>query len=75
MSKNIAENKNPQRCNAEEVKEAIRSYLNTDFSYKNLQNKKERKIYQSGFWSGTQFIEQFKNQREREFKAVDSNDH
>lgn len=72
MSKNIAENENPQRCNAEEVKEAIRNYLNTDFSYKNLQNKKERKIYQSGFWSGTQFIKQFNTKRDQDLKEADN---
>ena len=72
MSKKTLENENPQRCNAEEVKKLIQDYLNTDFSYKNLQNKKERKIYQSGFWSGTQFIKQFNTKRDQDLKEADN---
>lgn len=64
----IKTNENPQRCTAREITEIIKEYLNTDFCYKNLQNKKERKIYQSGFWAGSQFRQDFDRKRQSEFK-------
>ena len=74
MSKKVRENKNPQRWHAEEVKEIIKKYLNTDFTYNKLENKKERKIFQSGFWSGTQFRQNFENKRDKQLKEADIND-
>jgi len=67
--------KTPRRYDAQEVRKLIKEYLNKDFSYNQLANRKERMIYRSGFWSGTQFLGQFKDQREMNLKAADNNGH
>ena len=69
----ILDKEKSQRCTAEIVEEAIKKYLNTDFTYNNLENKKERKIFQSGFWSGTKFRQDFDRKRNIELKEADIN--
>jgi len=58
-----------------EVREKLKLYLNTSFNYKNLQNHKERQIFESGFWAGSRFIQDFTQERNAAINGVDVNAH